>query len=160
VFLKGGEECSLFLGVHLSPEFWLSCWYDTEHNRFYPNRTCKHWVTIKDGSIDSAISTWEHFKEIATRAGEWILRLGLRTAIDDPLQRWLIVLHDTIKPARIAAGTIEEYSDNNPLPGAVRLGNMQISGDGIGCSVIDDLHESSRATCKVLMEGLDRDFRN
>jgi hypothetical protein len=47
VSLKGGEDCSLFLGVHLSPEFWLSCWYDTEHNRFYPNRRCKHWVTIE-----------------------------------------------------------------------------------------------------------------
>src|SRR6266404_5133807 len=60
VFLKDGEDCSLFSGVHLSPEFWLSCWYDTEHNRFYPNRTCKHWVTIKDGSVNSAISTWKH----------------------------------------------------------------------------------------------------
>lgn len=153
-FLKGGEECSLFLGVHLSPEFWLSCWCDTEHNRFYPNRTCKHWVTIKDGSIDSAISTWKHFEGIAKRAGEVIQRLGLRFEIDDPLQRWLIVLHDTIKPTRNAVGTIDKYNDNNPLPDTIRLGNMQISGDGVGCSVIQDLHESSQATCKLLMEGL------
>jgi len=154
VFLKGGEECSSFLGVPLSPEFWLSCWYDTEHNRFYPNRTCKHWVTIKDGSIDSAISTWNHFESIANKAGELIQRLGFRTAIDDPLQRWLIVLHDTIKPARIEAAMVDKYSDNNPLPNTVRLGNMQISSEWVGCSVIDDLHESSQATCKLLMEGL------
>ncbi|HXM47637.1 MAG TPA: hypothetical protein VN956_07190 [Pyrinomonadaceae bacterium] len=83
-----------------------------------------------------------------------IQRLGLRFEIDDPLQRWLIVLHDTIKPTRIAAGTIDEYNDNNPLPDAIRLGNMQISGDGVGCSVIEDLHESSQATCKVLKEAL------
>ena len=160
VFLKGGEDCSLFPGIHLSPEFWLSSWYDTEHNRFYPNRKCKHWVTIKDGSIDSAISTWNHFKSIANRAGEVIQRLGLRSAIDDPLQRWLIVLHDTIKPSRIAGGTIEKYIDNNPLPDAIRLGNMQISGDWAGCSVIDDLHESSQATFTVLMGGLAGNSRN
>ena len=89
-----------------------------------------------------------------------IQRLGLRLEIDDPLQRWLIVLHDTIKPDRIAAGTIDEYSFDNPLPDAIRLGNMQISGDGIGCSVIEDLHEASQTTCKVLMEGLVGHFRN
>jgi acetyltransferase-like isoleucine patch superfamily enzyme len=94
VFLKGGEDCSLFPDVHLSPEFWLSSWYDNAHNRFYPNRICKHWVTIEDGSVDSAISTWKHFTSIANRAGEVLQRLGLRLEIDDPLQRWLIVLHD------------------------------------------------------------------
>lgn len=153
MLLKGGENSSLFPGVNLSPEFWLSSWYDKDHHRFYPNRRCKHWVTIKDGSIDSAISTWNHFKSIAKRAGEVTQRLGLRLEIDDPLQRWLIVLHDTIKPDRIAAGTIDEYSDSNPLPDAIRLVNMQISGDGIGCSVLEDLYESSQTTCKVLMEG-------
>jgi hypothetical protein len=160
VFLKGGEDCSLFPGVHLSPEFWLSCWYDTEDNRFYPNRTCKHWVTINDGSVDSAISTWKHFTSIASRAGEVVQQLGLRTAIDDPLQRWLIVVYDTMKPARIEAGMVDSYRENNPLPNTVRLSNMQISGDWVGCSVIDDLHESSQATCKVLMEGRVGDLRN
>lgn len=160
MLLKAGENSSLFPGVNLSPEFWLSSWYDMEHHRFCPNRRCKHWVTIKDGSIGSAITTWNHFTSIANRAGEVIQRLGLRLEIDDPLQRWLIILHDTIKPDRIAAGTIDEYSFDNPLPDAIRLGNMQISGDGIGCSVIEDLHEASQTTCKVLMEGLVGHFRN
>jgi hypothetical protein len=159
-FLKGGEDCSLFPGVHLRPEFWLSCWYDTERKRFYPNRTCKHWVTIKDGSVESAITTWKHFKTLASRAGEVSQRLGLRTTIDDPLQRWLIVLHDTIKPARIDGGMVDKLSDHNPLPDSIRVGDMQVIQDWVGCSVIEDLHQSSFATCKVLMEGLVGDFRN
>jgi hypothetical protein len=154
MFLKGGENSSLFPGVNFNPEFLLSSWYDNERNRFYPNRTCKHWVTIKDGSIDTAISTWKHFKSIANRAAEVVQQLGLRWAIDDPLQRWLIVVHDTIKPARIEGGMVDNYSENPPLPDTIRLGNMQISPTWVGCSLIDDLHESSWATCKVLMDGL------
>jgi hypothetical protein len=152
--LKGGENCSLFPGVHFSPEFWLSSWYDTEHHRFYANRTCKHWVTIRDGPVGSAISTWKHFERIAHRAGELMQRLRLRTAIHDPLQRWLIVLHDTLNPTRFEGGMVDEYSDNSPLPETIRLGNMQISTTWVGCSVIDDLYESSYAACKVLEEGL------
>jgi hypothetical protein len=152
VFLKGGEDCSLFAGVHLSPEFWLSSWFDTEHNRFYPNRMCKHWVTIRDGSVDDAISTWKHFKSMANRAGEVIQRLGLRAEISDPLQRWLIVCHDTIKPDRITVPTIDKYNVSHPLPDTVRIGDMQIIQDWVGCSVIVDVHEASSATCKILTQ--------
>ncbi len=153
---KGGEDCSLFPGISLNPEFWLSSWSDNEHSRFYPNRRCKHWVTINDGSIDSAISTWKHFTNIAERAGDLIQSLGLRTAIDDPLQRWLVVLHDTTKPERISGGMVDKFSEHNPLPHTMRRGDMLMSADWVGCPVIDDLHEASAIACTSLMDQVAR----
>ncbi|MDX6382754.1 MAG: hypothetical protein QOK48_327 [Blastocatellia bacterium] len=150
VTLKGGEDYSFFPGVHLSPEFWLSFWYDTPQHRFYPNRTCKHWVTIRDGSVANALLTWTHFRSLAIKAGELIQSMGLRRGIHDPLQRWLIVLHDTIKPTRIEGGMVDTFNDKPPLPETIRVGNMQISPQWSGCSKIDDLYEASYATCRIL----------
>lgn len=150
--LKGGDACSLLAGINFAPEFSLSTWSDNEINRFYPNRQCKHWVTSNDGSIDGAISTWKHFRTIAERAGELVQRLGLRAAIDDPLQRWLLVVHDTTKPERISGGMVDKLSEHNSLPETMRLSNMLISPDWVGCSVISDLHKASAVACNALIE--------
>ncbi len=157
---KIDEDCSLFPGVPLNPEFWLTCWNDTKQKRFYPSRTCKHWVTIQEGSIDSAISAWNHFTSLAKKARDVVHRLGLRTAIDDPLQRWLIVLHDIVKPCRTAGGSIEKYSDENPLPDAVRLCDMQIVTDWVGCAIINDLHLSSSICCRILIDRVEGEDRS
>jgi hypothetical protein len=146
---------SLFAGVNLNPEFYLSLWCDTKDHRLYPSRVCKHWVTIDDGTVESAISTWDHFKSIAERAGKLIHRFGLRETINDPLERWLIVIHDVINPTRLVSGMVSE-NNNNAIKDAIRLGDIQISTDWAGCSVIEDLHEASAVTCRILTEKLTR----
>lgn len=101
--------------------------------------------------MKNAMATWQTFRSTAVMAGDAVLKLGLRPAIADPLQRWLIVLHDTIKPERSCAGEISKVDPaDEPLPESVRLGDMQITTDRMGVAVIDDLHEASCKACETL----------
>lgn len=162
-----GQPMEPFPGIDLHPELLLAVWQDTPERPYKPGRQCRHWVTAVDGLVEDIIDGWERFRVLAERAATLLERIGQSVraarqalATEDPVERWLLILHEVLKPQRIQLCSLHSVPPRSPnrVPSSetiVVYDNIGMTLDRCGCATLDDLHrDSPKAIAQYLERAL------
>jgi hypothetical protein len=151
-------------GLSLKPEFTLASWEETKPNEYRPGRHYRHWVTATEGGVASLIGSWRLFRELAEKAGVMLLSVSPPSgvnlsipAIVHPVERWLLALHEILKPDRkTLPWTANEKQKTVHSPDTIRLGGIGITFDAFGCEVLDCLGTCSADAIDRILSALPR----
>jgi hypothetical protein len=123
---------------------------------FYrPSLVYEHWIFKSECENWHTTRGLHHFETLAKTAGELIMQINserikpIRTetlAVEDPVQRWLLLLHDFKDPAKLVAWDVDDE--------AFQLEQAVIDVQKRFISVIEDVFLESVLACCWLMKRL------